>query len=110
MAGVLAAIGTFFATNAPAITAGSALAGAGASIGSTIANAVGGSGGSSGTPAIAKPTGPTASQSATATQAGNNLIAQTGGGLSPEALTQLVGMLDTSGQSFGGAGQGAVLP
>lgn len=84
------------------------LASAGTSIGETIANS--GGGGSPGvpaTPAIAKPSGPTAPQVSTATQAGNNLIAQTGGGLSPEALTQLVGMLDSSGQNFGGAGQNA---
>jgi hypothetical protein len=83
------------------------IGGAGVGIGTSIANAVSGPSSTPGTPAIAKPSGPTPSQVTTATQAGNNLISQTGGGLSPEALAQLTQMLDTSGQSFGGAGQSA---
>lgn len=88
----------------PAIFAG---AGSAVGLGEGIANLVGNGGtppAPTTMPAVAKPPGPTGAQVSTATQAGNNLIAQTGGGLSPEALTQLIGMLDTSGQSFGGAG------
>ena len=44
MAAILATVGTFLATNAPAIGAASAIAGAGTTIGSTIANAVSGPG------------------------------------------------------------------
>lgn len=76
-------------------------------IGEGIANLTSGSPTTPSMPAVAKPAGPSGAQVSTATQAGNNLIAQTGGGLSPQALTQLIGMLDTSGQNFGGAGQGA---
>ena len=56
MAAILATLGTFFASNAPAIGAASALAGAGTVIGSTIANAVGGPG--TPTPTTPTPTPP----------------------------------------------------
>lgn len=89
----------------PAILAG---AGSALGIGESIAGLTSGTPSAApSVPAVAKPAGPSGAQVSTATQAGNNLIAQTGGGLSPEALTQLIGMLDTSGQNFGGAGQTA---
>ena len=96
MAAILGTIGAFFAANAPAITAGASLAGAGTAIGSTIANSVGGP------PTSTTPTTPTlptltpqqmqqASQQATT--AGANSQANTGQGLSPSAQSALIDQL-----------------
>ena len=114
---ILTTIGSFFAANAPAITAGSALAGAGASIGSTISNSLS----SGGTPSVSTPpnVGPLLSQPVTTPSPGPqpqqvysanaNEQASTGGsfGLSPQAQSALVDLLSSGGSAggvnFGGA-------
>jgi hypothetical protein len=58
-------------------------------------------------PTPATPTAPSQPQVQVAQNAGSNLIAQTGGGLSPNALTQLIGLLDTSGSGVGSGAQQA---
>jgi len=99
---ILTSIGSWLAANSGAIAAGSAIAGAGTTIGSTIANAVSGSSDQSGQPGqgqnapAATPTPPDPSQAAgveSANRAKQALIArgqlpglqdQTGGSLSPD--------------------------
>ena len=89
LAPVFAAIGSFFAANAPTIGAISGLAGAGTTVGEAIAHG--------GTPSVAPPSStlapattapaaPSAPQLSTAA----NAQAQTGGGVSPGYLSSLL--------------------
>ena len=112
---ILASVGSFLAANAPAITAATALAGTGVSVGETLANPPGGGGGA--TPSLAAPAAPTAppatapSAAYIASQA-PNVQSQVGGTLAPASFSEMLASLtgnpgQASGiqqQLFGGSG------
>ena len=108
MAAIIATIGSFFAANAPAIGAASALAGAGTSIGEAIAN----SGKQPPTPGtLPGPTPPNAQQllqqRAAVAQQEPNVVSSTSGLASPEyssLISQiLAGVLGQPGANAAGA-------